>query len=125
MSHLTKPAARLLLGLSALPAVLLLPTSAAADTGAHRTKAQIEYAERQAASSAPSTQAQSEYAERQAAGTTAASLTRGHAGSRSGGSDNDAAAWQLALSAALGAAVTGGALVTAHQVAQHRRPLAS
>jgi len=133
MSHLTNPAARLLLALSAVPAVLLLPTSAAADAGTPSTKAQIEHAELQSAGTTSLTKAQIEHSERTSATATGATTTTtrtttvqpvGISNSGSSGS-GDAAAWQLALSAALGAAVTGGALVTARQVSAHRHPLAS
>lgn len=130
--HPNATAARLLLTLSVLPTALLVPAVAAADTaapGTGATKAQVEHGERAAASAAPGTKAQVEHREQAAATSaattarTASTATRGHAstGSRGG----DAAAWQLALSAALGAVLTGGALLTGRQVTHHRRPVAS
>jgi len=91
------------------------------------TKAQIEHEERQA-TAGPMSKAQIEHQEM-----TAADATSGTSGSTSGAastaqsqpidsssSSGDAAAWQLAVSAALGAAVTGAAFVGARQVARHR-----
>ena len=92
---------------------------------AARTKAQIEHEERQA-TAGPMSKAQIEHQEM-----TAADATSGTSVSTSGAaaqsqpigsssSSGDAAAWQLAVSAALGAAVTGAAFVGARQVARHR-----
>ncbi len=127
MSHLTNTAAaRLLLTLTVLPTALLVPTIAAADTTPPSTKAQIEHAEQLSARTV--TKAQVERSERAAATTTATTATRtttsttqspAHSG------EGDAAAWQLAVSAVLGAAVAGGVMVTSRQLTNHRRPLAS
>ncbi len=127
MRHLTNPsAARLLLALTVLPTALLVPTIAAADSSAPRTKAQIEHAEQLSAHTV--TKAQVEHAERASATTTATrttttTTTRSPVTSGAGG--GDAAAWQLAVSAALGAALTGGVLITSRRIVDHRRPLAS
>jgi hypothetical protein len=119
-------AARLLLTLTVLPTALLAPAVAAADVATPSTKAQIEHAEQISARTV--TKAQVEHAER-ASATTAAARTTATTTTRSpatGGSDGgDAAAWQLAVSAALGAVLTGAALLTARRVVDHRRPLAS
>lgn len=126
MSQLTNPtAARLLLALSVLPTALLVPAAATAAT-APSTKAQVEHAEQQAATG--TSKAQVEHAERTTSSRTTStgtttSTSRPPATGTSGG--DDAAAWQLALSAALGAALTGGVVLASRQVTTHRRPLAS
>ena len=126
MSHLTNTAAaRLLLTLTVLPTALLVPTIAAADTTPPSTKAQIEHAEQLSARTVTKTQV--ERSERAAATTTATrttttTTTRSPATSGAGG--GDAAAWQLAASAAFGAALTGGVLLTSRRIVDHR-PLAS
>jgi len=117
MKLTSRPAAAVAgFALSALP-ILLMPSAAAADTAPRgasttpTTKAAIEHAERQVADAGPTSKAQIEHRERGQRGTAA-----DQGGSRaplsptapSSSGDTGAAAWQLALSAALGAAVTGG-----------------
>jgi hypothetical protein len=118
MKHLTNTAARLLLGLSVLPTALLLPAIAAADAAAPSTKAQIEHAER-GATPAHTTKAQVE-----AAPAPATVPQSDHPTVPSSGS-GDAAAWQLAVSAAFGAALAGGVIVASRQLTSHRHPVAS
>jgi hypothetical protein len=101
----------------------------AADTAPDRSKAAIEHDEQQSAGGTSAdrlTKAQIEH--REAAGSTSApgSATDRSTDSAGGGASQaaatggDAAAWQLAASAALGALVTGAAFVGARQVAGHR-----
>jgi hypothetical protein len=123
MKHLTNTAARLLLGLSVLPTALLLPAIAAADAAAPSTKAQIEHAER-GATPAHTTKAQVEAVERAAAPAPATVPQSDHPTVPSSGS-GDAAAWQLAVSAAFGAALAGGVIVASRQLTSHRHPVAS
>lgn len=100
------------LGLAGLTG-LLTPVVAAAAPAPHDDLA----------NNSPS-KAQTERAERDAA-------SRGGAGERRDPIDipsptgGDAAAWQLALSAALGAAVTGGVVLASRQVSHHRHAVAS
>ncbi len=106
------------LTLSTLP---LLPAIATADGDGHPTTAQIEYAERQAANRGHLTKAQIEEAERTNGTQRSTSEDAGSLPRRapvSGG--DDAAAWQLALSAALGAALTGAAVLGSRQATRHR-----
>jgi hypothetical protein len=123
--------ARAGLGAAALTAAALplLPAIAVADDGPHPSKAQIEYQERVAAATQHPTKAQIEYAERSraAAGAPASATagSRSQTTSRVPISDGgDAAAWQLALSAAAGAALTGGAVLASRQVSRHRQAIA-
>lgn len=112
------------LTLSATPLVLAPP--AVADSGG---KAAVEFAERQAAGSDGPSKAQIEQREREQAQSGGAraggSSPQNPESTVPPGSDGGAAAWQLALSAALGAVMAGGVLVAARQVNQHRRPVAS
>lgn len=107
------------LALSALP--VFLPV-AVADTSPSRTKAQIEHAEREATGRTGPTKAQIEQREREQGlpgeGQGTAPSTPVSSGS------GDAAAWQLALSAALGATLMGGVVVVSRQVSHHRHAVA-
>jgi hypothetical protein len=123
--------ARAGLGAAALTvaALPLFPAVALADNDPQPNKAQIEYQERVAAASQHQTKAQIEYAERSqaAAGGSASSASGSQSGTASQApiSDGgDAAAWQLALSAAVGAALTGGAVLASRQVTRHRHAVA-
>ena len=113
------------IGLSAI-FLLFIPTAAAAAAEpVATTKAGIEYTERLAAEQLRS-KAQVERDER--ASQSPASRTIG-GGALPGAVDRHssgggAAAWQLALSAALGAAVTGGLVVASRQINQHRHAIA-
>jgi len=107
-----------------LAAAPMLATSAtAADDGGSstsRSKAAIEHDEWVAAA-APSTKAQIEHEETASrdAGTTGSPADRSTSSQTATGG-GDAAAWQLAASAALGAVITGAAFVGARQVSMHR-----
>ena len=103
--------AALTLALSALPLVLL-PAVAHATTDPG-PKAAIEHAERQAAGPTQPTKAQIEHHEAQL------SVPARHEPQPGSGSTGDAALWQLAMSAGLGAAVTGAVVVTSRRVGQH------
>jgi hypothetical protein len=108
--------AALTLALSVLPTVLL-PVSAVAATTFPSPKAAIEHAERQAAEATQPNQpnkAQIEHHEAQLP--VPASQDR----QPESGSTGDAALWQLALSAGLGAVLTGAVVVTSRRVGQHR-----
>lgn len=113
-------------GLALITLPLLVPV-AVADSTTPQTKAQIENAERSAAATHPS-KAQVERDEGEQVPTDPGQPAAGGEGSTPstpGGSDGgDAAAWQLALSAALGAAVTGGVVLVSGQVRQHRHAVA-
>jgi hypothetical protein len=88
---------------------------------ATRSKAAIEHDERVAAA-APSTKAQIEHDEMTVrdTGTSGSEQSDRIMNGQTPATRGDAAAWQLAVSAALGAAVTGAAFVGARQVAHHR-----
>jgi Flp pilus assembly protein TadB len=101
----------------------LLVPAAVADTTQPKTKAQIERAERLAADQNRPTKAQVEQEER-AQASTGPGLQSNVPLTPPAPSDDDAAAWQLALSAALGAAVTGGIVLTSRQVSHHRQAIA-
>jgi len=107
--------------------LLLIPSGAAADTsGRPASKAAIEHAELQAAGVDRPSKAQIEQRERQhgtAGATGSGSQQQPSSPSSSGGTG--AAAWQLALSAALGAVLTGGIVVASRQVTHHGRAVAS
>jgi hypothetical protein len=107
----------------ALCIVAVLVPAAVADTTQPRTKAQIERAERLAAEQNRPTKAQVEQEERAQAPTGPGRQSNVPL-TPSAPSDGDAAAWQLALSAALGAAVTGGIVLTSRQVSHHRQAIA-
>ena len=104
--------AALTLALSALPLVLL-PAAALATTDPG-PKAAIEHAERQAAEPTEPNKAQIEHHEAQLPGPAT------HDSQPVSGSTGDAALWQLAMSAGLGAALTGAVVVTSRRVGQHR-----
>lgn len=120
MSHVSsRRAASLALALSALPLVLV-PATAAADSGPS-TKAAIEHAEQQAAAPTHPPKAQVEHDESTSTRPSGQQITPSP--HPSGGLD--ATAWQLALSAALGALVTGGVVVGYHRLAQQGTAIAS
>jgi hypothetical protein len=100
------------LTLSVLPAVLL-PVSAVAATTVPSPKAAIEHTEGQAAQPTQPNKAQIEHHEAQLPVPTRPDP---QPGSRS---TSDAALWQLALSAGIGAALTGAVVVTSRRVGQH------
>lgn len=102
-------AAALTLTLSTLPLVLL-PAAALATTDPG-PKAAIEHAERQAAGPTQPTKAQVEHGEAQLP------VPAQH-DPQPLGSTGDAALWQLAMSAALGAALTGAVVVTSRRMGQ-------
>jgi Flp pilus assembly protein TadB len=111
-------------GLALCTVALLVPAAVAvADTTQPKTKAQIERAERLAADQNRPTKAQVEQEER-AQASTGPGLQSNVPLTPPAPSDDDAAAWQLALSAALGAAVTGGIVLTSRQVSHHRQAIA-
>ena len=100
------------LTLSVLPAVLL-PVSAVAATTFPSPKAAIEHAERQAAGATQPNKAQIEHHEAQLPAPASQDPQP------ESGSTGDAAVWQLALSAGLGAALTGAVIVISRRVGQH------
>jgi hypothetical protein len=104
--------AALTLALSALPLVLLPATALATTDPA--PKAAIEHAEQQAAGPTHPSKAQVEHRE----GRPAAPADRQPVSGS--GSTSDAAAWQLAMSAGLGAALTAAVVVTSRRIGQHR-----
>jgi hypothetical protein len=109
-------------GLALFTLPVLVPV-AVADTSPSRTKAQIEHEEQRASIDAinPS-KAQIEQRERQQ---NSAGEGQGTAPSTPVSSGaGDAAAWQLALSAALGATLMGGIVLVSRQVTQHRHAVA-
>jgi hypothetical protein len=109
--------AALTLALSALPLVLL-PAAALATTDPG-PKAAIEHAERQAAGPTHPTKAQIEHHEARPPGPAS------HDPKPGPGSTGDAALWQLAISAGLGAALTGAVVVTSRRVGQHHHHVAT
>lgn len=126
MSRTTRPAITVAaLALSTSPLLLAVP--AAADTSGG-TKAGIEYAERLASGGDRPTKAQIERDERSQAGSGSGSDRSNkpeHGTTVPTGADSGAAAWQLVLSAGLGAVVAGGVLAAGRQVSSHRHPVAS
>ena len=126
-------------GLALFTFPVFLPV-AAADTSPSGTKAQIERAERAATGPTDPTKAQVERSEFAATGRTAPTkaqveqLERQQSLSGEGqgtapstplsSGTGDAAAWQLALSAALGATFMGGIVLVSRQVSQHRHAVA-
>ena len=102
--------AALAVALSALTLVLL-PAAALATTDPG-PKAAIEHSERQAAAPTHPTKAQVEHHEAQLPGPAT------HDPQPSSGSTGDAALWQLAMSAALGAALTGAVVVASRRMGQ-------
>jgi hypothetical protein len=124
MSHVTRRrAATLALALSTLP-VFLLPVAAVADTAPPSAKAAIEHAERQAdATPTHPTKAQIEHREATTPSRPAGQQATPSSSVRSGGPD--ATTWQLALSAALGALVTGGVVLGSRRFSHHGTAIAS
>lgn len=120
MRHTPRPATALAgLALAAAP-FMLVADPAVADGN---TKAAIEHAEAQAAATTPS-KAQIEHQERvqkSSGGGSQLQSPQLPAPSSGGGG---AVAWQLALSAALGATLTGGAVVASRQMTNHRHAVA-
>lgn len=109
--HRPRPrVAALTVALAAL-ALVLLPAAALATTD-HGPKAAIEHAERQSAAPTHLTKAQVEQHETQLSVPTTPDPQP------TSGSTGDAALWQLAMSAALGAALTGAVLVTSRRMGQ-------
>jgi hypothetical protein len=106
-------AAALALALSALTLVLL-PAAALAATTFPSPKAAIEHAERQAAGATQPNKAQIEHHEAQLP------VPARHDPQPESGSTGDAALWQLAMSAGLGAVLTGAVVVTSRRIGQHR-----
>jgi hypothetical protein len=104
--------AALTLALSALPLVLL-PVAALATTDP-APKAAIEHAEMQAAGPTHPTKAQVEHHEAQLP------VPASHDPQPASRSTGDAALWQLAMSAGLGAVLTGAVVVTSRRIGQHR-----
>jgi hypothetical protein len=102
--------AALAVALSALTLVLL-PAAALATTDPG-PKAAIEHAERQAAGPTHPTKAQVEHHEAQLP------VPAAHDPQPASGSTGDAALWQLAMSAALGAILTGAVVVTSRRMGQ-------
>jgi hypothetical protein len=98
------------LALAALPLVLL-PATALATTD---PKAAIEHAEHQAAEASVPNKAQIEHHEAQPL------VPASRHPQPASGSTGDAARWQLALSAGLGAALTAAVVLTSRRVGQHR-----
>lgn len=100
------------LALAALPLVLLPATAlATTDPG---PKAAIEHAEHQAAEASVPNKAQIEHHEAQPL------VPASRHPQPASGSTGDAARWQLALSAGLGAALTAAVVLTSRRVGQHR-----
>jgi hypothetical protein len=108
--HRRHHVAALTLALSAMPLVLL-PAAALATTDPG-PKAAIEHAEHQAAATTHPTKAQVEHREARPAAPADPQPVSASTG--------DAAAWQLAMSAALGAALTGAVVVTSRRIGRHR-----
>lgn len=129
MNQTSRPAAAVAaLALSALP-ILLGPSGATASSAPDgATKAGIEHAERLSLAGDGPTKAQIERQEREQSAANASqggSRQQRPPSSPSSPGDTGAAAWQLALSAALGAALTGGVVVASRQVTHHRHAVAS
>jgi hypothetical protein len=119
------------LTLASLP---LLPMVAVAQEEPLPNRAQIEYQERVSAplrlhygtEVGQPTKAQVEYMERTNAATSSTSGSGSQVQSQSSTSDSgDAAVWQLAVSAAVGALITGGFVLTSRGVVRHRHALSS
>ena len=104
-------------GLALFTGPVFLP-AAVADTSPLTTKAQIEHAERAATGPSHPTKARVEQRERQQSLSGEGQRTSPSTPVSSGA--GDAAAWQLALSAALGATLMGGIVLVSRQVSQHR-----
>ena len=121
------------LTLASLP---LLPMVAVANEAPVPSKAQIEQEERlmaplrlhfgAAPETAQLTKAQIEYAERTNAAASATSVTGTQGQTQPSVPDSgDAAVWQLAVSAAVGALITGGVVLASRGVSRHRHALSS
>jgi hypothetical protein len=110
------------IGLSATFLLFIPSGAAAAAEPVSTTKAGIEHAERMAAGEAGLSKAQIERGER-ASNAGSGPERRAPAGDPVSG-NNGAAQWQLAFSALLGAAVTGGVVLATRQVNQHRHAIA-
>lgn len=123
MNRTSRPAVAVAaLALSTSPLLLAVP--AAADTSGS-TKAGIEYAERQASGGDRPNKAQIEKGEReQGTGGGGGAVQEPAPSSGSSTGTNGTTAWQLALSAALGAGLTGGVVVASRQVSQRRQAVA-
>jgi hypothetical protein len=115
--HPRHRAAALALALSAVPLVLL-PAVALATTDPG-PKAAIEHAERQAAGPTQPNKAQIEHHEAQLP------APASHDPQPQSGSTGDAALWQLAMSAGLGAALTGAVVVTSRRMSRHHHVVTS
>lgn len=126
MNHTSRPAAAVAtFALSALP-LLFLPSAAAADTTPGATKAGAEHAERLAAEGDRPSKAQIEQRERKgtSGGDQGGSRQQQSPSAPSSSGDTGAAAWQLALSVAFGATLTGGVVLASRQVSHRRRVVA-
>lgn len=119
------------LTLASLP---LLPMVAVAQEEPVPNRAQIEYQERVSAplrlhygtELGQPTKAQIEYTERTNAATSSSSGSVSHVQSQPSTSDSgDAAVWQLAVSAAAGALLTGGVVLASRSMGRHRHALSS
>ena len=102
-------------------ALCTLPLCATADA-ATRTKAQIEHDELTAVATSHPNKAQVEHRER--AELAARQAARRPSQPSGGTASGDAATWQLALSAAFGAAATGGVVFVSRRVGQRRQAVA-
>jgi len=124
MNQTSRPAAALAAFALSAVALLLVPTDAAADTARGATKAGVEHSERLAAGADGLSKAQIEQREREQRTTGGGAQQQPAPSSPSSSGGTGAAAWQLALSAALGAVLTGGVVVASRQVT-HRHAVAS
>ncbi len=120
MSHIARPAAGLAVLVLSTGPFLLMPSSAAADGD---TKAGIEHAERQAVE--PPNKARTEFLERQVTSSSGQVDRAPSVPTSPSGGGGTADAWQLALSMALGATLTGGVVLASRQVSQHQQAVAS
>jgi hypothetical protein len=119
--RIARAAAVATLTLTGSLALVPMTVSAALADGSGQSKAAIEHQELLSAASTnqPSSKAQIEHQEMTARDSSSSTSTSTDpAGSAS--SSGDAAVWQLAISAALGAALTGSAFLGARQMANHR-----
>jgi hypothetical protein len=106
----------------------MLPVAAQAEDGSHTTKAQVEWTERVAATFPAAAnhppKAQIEHAESETGGSSPADVRQQPARERHDVSGDGAAAWQLALSAAAGASVTGLVVAAGRRTNRGRAALA-
>jgi len=109
--HRPRPSVAALTAALAALALVLLPAAALATTNP-APKAAIEHAERQAAAPNQPNKAQIEHHEAQAP------VPASPHSQPESGSTGDAALWQLAMSAALGAALTGAVVVASRRMGQ-------